>query len=33
MTPAAAAALTQAEIMAALRRHLAGDRGEVDEHD
>jgi hypothetical protein len=33
MTPAAAAALTQTEILTALRRHMAGDWGDVDEHD
>jgi hypothetical protein len=33
MTPAAAAALTHTEMMTALRRHLAGDWGDVDEHD
>jgi hypothetical protein len=33
MTSAAAAALTHAEIMTALRRHLAADWGDVDEHD
>src|SRR5215218_3546062 len=33
MTPAAADALTQTEILTALRRHMAGDWGDVDEHD
>jgi hypothetical protein len=33
MTPGARDALTQEEIMTALRRHLSGDWGEVDEHD
>ena len=32
-TPAALAVLTQSEIVAALRRHAAGEWGEVDEHD
>jgi hypothetical protein len=32
-TPAALGALTQADIVAALRRHAAGDWGEVDAHD
>jgi hypothetical protein len=33
MTPAARDALTHEEIMAALRRHLSADWGDVDEHD
>jgi hypothetical protein len=33
MTPGARDALTHEEIMSALRRHLAGDWGDVDEHD
>ena len=32
-TPAALAALTQPDIVSALRRHTAGDWGEVDAHD
>lgn len=32
-TPAALAALTPADMVAALRRHAAGDWGEVDDHD
>ncbi len=33
MTQGVAAALTQDEVMTALRRHLSGDWGDVDEHD
>jgi hypothetical protein len=33
ITPAALEALTQDEIMTALRRHMRGDWGDVDEHD
>lgn len=32
-TPAALAALTQPEIVAAIRRHASGDWGDVDAHD
>jgi hypothetical protein len=32
-TPAALAVLSQSEIVSALRRHAAGDWGEVDDHD
>ena len=32
-TPAALGALSQPDIVAALRRHASGDWGEVDEHD
>ena len=32
-TPAALGALTQLDIVAALRRHAAGDWGDVDAHD
>jgi hypothetical protein len=33
MTPGARDAVTHEEMMAALRRHMAGDWGDVDEHD
>jgi hypothetical protein len=33
MTPAAQDAITHEEMITALRRHLAGDWGDVDEHD
>jgi hypothetical protein len=32
-TPAAIGVLTQPDIVAALRRHSAGDWGEIDDHD
>ena len=32
-TPAALASLTQEDILRAIQRHMAGDWGDVDEHD
>lgn len=33
ITPAAASALAQPDVVTALRRHASGDWGEVDDHD
>jgi hypothetical protein len=33
MTPAAGEALTETDVLTALRRHLSGDWGDVDAHD